>query len=92
LKDYLISYNWVEREVERGLQVMGVRRWRALVTDRTKMEGHFSTGQSPQRAVVPMEEEFDLKMEVKYTSDMTAFCNPTLRRCESISTIHFLSP
>ena len=27
-----------------------------------KMEGHFSTGQSPQRAVAPMEEE-----EVKYS-------------------------
>ena len=47
---------WKE-EVERDLQVLGVRRWRELVTDRGKMEGHFSTGQSPQRAVVPMEGE-----------------------------------
>ena len=47
---------WKE-EVERDLQVLGVRRWRELVTDRKKMEGHCSTGQSPQWAVVPMEEE-----------------------------------
>jgi hypothetical protein len=47
---------WRE-EVERDLQVVGVRRWRELVADRKKMEGHCSTGQSPQWAVVPMEEE-----------------------------------
>jgi hypothetical protein len=47
---------WKE-EVERDLQVVGVRRWRELVADRKKMEGHCSTGQSPQWAVVPMEEE-----------------------------------
>jgi hypothetical protein len=46
-----------KQEVERDLQVLGVRRWRELVTDRKKMEGYCSTGQSPQRAVVPMEEE-----------------------------------
>jgi len=34
-----------------------VKRWRELVADRKKMEGHCSTGQSPQWAVVPMEEE-----------------------------------
>ena len=28
-----------------------------------KMDGHCSTGQSPQRAVVPMEEEEDVKMK-----------------------------
>jgi hypothetical protein len=28
-----------------------------IVGDRKKMEGYCSTGQSPQRAVVPMEEE-----------------------------------
>jgi hypothetical protein len=27
------------------------------VADRKKMEGYFSTGQSPQRAIVPVEEE-----------------------------------
>jgi len=32
-------------------------RWRELVADREKMDGHCSTGQSPQCAVVPMEEE-----------------------------------
>jgi len=44
-------------KVERDLQVLGVRRRRELVADRKKMEGHCSTGQSPQWAVVPMEEE-----------------------------------
>jgi len=38
---------WKE-EVERDLQVLGVRRWREFVADRKKMEGHCSTGQSPQ--------------------------------------------
>ena len=46
---------WKE-EVERDLQVLGVRRWRELVADRKKMEGHCSTGQSPQWAVLPTEE------------------------------------
>jgi hypothetical protein len=30
------------------------------VTDREKMEGYCSTGQRPQRAVVPVEEEEDI--------------------------------
>ena len=47
---------WKE-EVERDLQVLEVRRWRELVADMKKMEGECSTGQSPQWAVVPMEEE-----------------------------------
>ena len=47
---------WKE-EVERDLQVLGLRRWSELVADRKKMEGHFSTGQSPQWTVVLMEEE-----------------------------------
>jgi len=37
---------WKE-EVERALQVLEVRRWRELVADTKKMEGHCSTGQSP---------------------------------------------
>ena len=45
---------WKE-DVERDLQELGVRRWRELVADRKK-EGHCSTGQSPQWAVVPMAE------------------------------------
>jgi len=40
--------------------VLGVKRWRELVADRKKMEGHCSTGQSPQRAVVAMEEDYGL--------------------------------
>jgi hypothetical protein len=47
---------WKE-DVERDLQVLGVRRWRECVKDRKKMEGDCLTGPSPQRAVVPMEEE-----------------------------------
>ena len=42
---------WKE-EVERELKVLEVRRWREFVADRKKMEGHCSTGQSPQWAVV----------------------------------------
>ena len=46
---------WRE-EVERDLQVLGMRRWR--VGDRLgKMERYCSTGQSPQRVVAPTEEE-----------------------------------
>jgi hypothetical protein len=45
---------WKE-EVERDIQVLGVRGLRDLVIG--KMERCCSTGQSPQRAVVPMEEE-----------------------------------
>jgi hypothetical protein len=47
---------WRE-EVERDLLVLGVRRWRELVIDRGKMERYCSTGQSPQRAIAPTEEE-----------------------------------
>jgi len=47
---------WKE-EVERDPQVLGVRRWRELVTDRKKVEGHCSTGPSPQWAVVPLKKE-----------------------------------
>ena len=46
---------WKE-EVERDLQVLGVRRWR-VGGRQEKMEGHCSMDQSPQWAVVPMEEE-----------------------------------
>ena len=46
---------WRE-EVERDLQVLGVRRWR-VGGRQGKMERYCSTGQSPQRAVAPMEEE-----------------------------------
>jgi hypothetical protein len=46
---------WKE-EVERDRQVLGVRKWREVVTDRTNWKD-CSTGQSPLRVVVPMEEE-----------------------------------
>jgi len=45
------------------LEVLGVRRWRELVADRKKVEGHCSTGQSAQSAVVPLEEEEEEKEE-----------------------------
>ena len=41
-----------KRSSSAGSEKMG----RELVADRKKMEGHCSTGQSPQWAVVPMEE------------------------------------
>ena len=53
---------WKEK-VERDLQVLGVRRRRKLVVDRKKMEGHCSTGQSPQWAVVPIEEDEEEEQE-----------------------------
>jgi hypothetical protein len=53
---------WKE-EVEMDLQVLGVRRWRKLATDRKKMAGYCSTGQSPQWAVVLMEEEVEEEEE-----------------------------
>jgi hypothetical protein len=39
------------------------------VTDRKKMEGYCSTGQSPQWAVVPVEEEEEevVELTVEYT-------------------------
>ena len=45
---------WKE-EVERDLQVLGVRRWTELVADRKKWND--TVRHSPQWAVVPMEEE-----------------------------------
>jgi hypothetical protein len=53
---------WKEEE-ERDLQVLGVRRWRELLTQE-KMEGYCSTGQSPQQAVVPMEEEVHARTQL----------------------------
>jgi hypothetical protein len=58
-----ISRKGWKEEVERDLQVLEVRRWRELVTDKKKMEGYCSTGQSPQQAVVPMEEEEEKEEE-----------------------------
>jgi hypothetical protein len=40
--------------------VLGVRRWRELVIDRKKIERYYSTGQRPQWAVAPTEEEEEL--------------------------------
>jgi len=64
--------------------VLEVRRWTELMADRKKMEGHCSTGQSPQWALVPMEEEEGKKkmklMIIKFSS-FTSYllpCRPTL--------------
>jgi len=46
-----------KQEVERGLQVLGVRRWRELVADRKKWKGIVRQAKAPPWAVVPMEEE-----------------------------------
>ena len=51
---------WKE-EIERDLQVLGVRKWRELAIDKKK-EGYCSTGQSPQQAVASMEEEVHATM------------------------------
>jgi hypothetical protein len=50
---------WKE-EVERDIQVLGVRRWRELVADSKNGRTLFDI-QSPQRAVVPMEEEYNVR-------------------------------
>jgi hypothetical protein len=47
---------WKE-EVERDLQVLGSEKKERVGGRWEKMEGHCLTGQSPQWAVVPMEEE-----------------------------------
>jgi hypothetical protein len=47
---------WTE-EVERDLQVLGVRTWRELVIDKKKMERYCWRGESPQRAVAATEQE-----------------------------------
>jgi len=48
--------SWKE-EVERDLQVLGVRRWRDLVADRKKWKDIVRQAKAPQWAVVPREEE-----------------------------------
>jgi len=50
-----------KQEVERDLQVLGVRRWRELVADRKKSD-IFSTGQSPQLVSVSRKEEQDVPL------------------------------
>ena len=82
---------WKE-EVERDLQGLGLRRWRELVADRKKMEGHCSTGQSPQWAVVPMEEEEEVLRELHFSPASSygiLFIHPSLY--QSVSLPIFLS-
>ena len=68
---------WKE-EVERDLQVLGVRMWRESAIDRKKMEGYCSTGQSPQWAVVPMEEEEEQEEEEEEeTCVLLGYCAPS---------------
>jgi hypothetical protein len=50
--------SWIDLAMMGG---KGLRRWRELVTDRKKWKD-CSTGQSPQWAVVPMEEEEELNV------------------------------
>jgi hypothetical protein len=64
---------WRE-EVETDLQVLGVRRWRELVIG--KMERYCSTGQSPQRAVAPTEEEEEpANIPLSNGSNIMYFCS-----------------
>jgi len=53
-----------------------MRRWKELVADRKKMEGHFSTGQSPQWAVVPMEEEEEEEEEEEFKVSLHPTISP----------------
>jgi len=57
---------WRE-EVERNVQVTGVRRWGELVIDREELRGLVSTGHSPQWAVAPMEEEDCFEARIQFT-------------------------
>jgi len=49
-----------------------------LVVDRKKLEGHCSTGQSPQWAVVPMEEEEYALMLVDFYRSYIQLPNSTI--------------
>jgi len=60
--------------------VLGVRGWRELVADRKKIEGHCSTGQSPQWAVVPIEDEEDGLFNGSVSSAKASWC-----QCEVMS-------
>jgi len=68
--------------------VQGVRRLRELVADRKKMEGHCSTGQSPQRAVVSMEEEEEYLTAIGLTPGGSSTVFPTIYSRCSIYTTH----
>ena len=70
-----------KEEVERDLQVLGVGRWRELVAGRKKMEGHCSTGQSPQWAVVPVEEEeVTMRWQMLQKPELpTNFCDQSIQ-------------
>jgi hypothetical protein len=51
------SKKLIVTNVEQRIKLDGFNDDAELMTDREKMEGSCSTGQSPQRAVVPVEEE-----------------------------------
>ena len=53
-----------KRSSSAGIEEMGIGGWR-----QEKMEGHFSTGQSPQWAVISMEEEEVEEVEEKEDID-----------------------
>jgi hypothetical protein len=51
------SKKLIVTKVEQRKKLDGFNDDGELVTDRKKMEGSYSTGQCPQRAAVPVEEE-----------------------------------
>ena len=48
---------WMEKESRKRSSSAGSEKMERVGGRQAKMEAHFSTGQSPQWAVVPMEEE-----------------------------------
>jgi hypothetical protein len=63
---------WKE-QVEGDLQVLGVRRWREIVTDRNKWKDIVQTGQGSQRALVPMAEEEEEEEEEEESLDSAGY-------------------
>jgi hypothetical protein len=73
---------WRE-EVERDLQVLGVRRCERVGDREGKMERYCSTGQSPQRAVAPTEEGEEVYF---YSLRVSGSHVPIIRRINCINT------
>jgi len=55
--------------------------------DRKKMKGHCSTGQSPQRAVVPMEEEEEVACFYYCINDSRSHKHPKSNTCTRLDSL-----